>query len=87
MNEPTQKGIIKSCMVSLGICISILDSFKFLFGLIVKIKGRVRPLCCTSSRYVYLTPPQVATCDVVVIAQYSLSKEIGKFRRLTTKTR
>lgn len=55
-------------MFLLKICISILDSFKFLFGLSVKIKGRVRPLCC---RCVYLAPPQVATCDVVVITQYT----------------
>lgn len=55
-------------MFLLKICVSILDSFKFIFGLSVKIKGRVRPLCC---RCVYLAPPQVATCDVVVITQYT----------------
>lgn len=31
----------------------------------------MRPPRCAPSRYVYLTPPQVATCDVVVIPQYS----------------
>lgn len=41
MNTPTQKDSTKSFNVSLRICLSILDSFKFLFGLSVKkeIKG------------------------------------------------